>query len=47
MTDVVTYEPPLGILGAIANSLLIKNQLQEIFDYRTIALEKRFGKFNI
>lgn len=45
MTDIVTYQPPLGILGAIANSLLIKKQLQEIFDYRTIALEKRFGKF--
>lgn len=47
MTDVVTYQPPMGILGTIANSLLIKNQLQEIFDYRTIALEKRFGKFEL
>ena len=45
MTDIVTYKPPMGPLGAIANSLLIKNQLQQIFDFRTIALEKRFGKF--
>jgi ligand-binding SRPBCC domain-containing protein len=45
MTDIVTYKPPMGILGAIANSLFIKNQLQEIFDYRTMALEKRFGKY--
>lgn len=45
MTDIVTYEPPMGPLGALANSLLIKNQLQQIFDFRTIALEKRFGKF--
>lgn len=45
MTDIVTYEPPLGLLGSIANSLLIKKQLQLIFDYRTIALEKRFGRF--
>jgi len=45
MTDIVTYQPPMGILGALANSLLIKNQLQQIFDYRTIALEKRFGKY--
>ncbi|MBK7357682.1 MAG: SRPBCC family protein [Saprospiraceae bacterium] len=45
MTDIVTYQPPLGILGAIANSLFIKKQLQAIFDYRTMALEKRFGKF--
>ena len=47
MTDIVTYQPPMGILGALANSLFIKNQLHEIFNYRTIALEKRFGKFNI
>jgi len=45
MTDIVTYEPPLGLLGSIANSLVIKKQLQLIFDYRTIALEKRFGRF--
>lgn len=45
MTDIVTYQPPLGILGAIANSLFIKKQLQAIFNYRTLALEKRFGKF--
>ncbi len=45
MTDIVTYQPPMGILGAIANSLLIKKQLQEIFEFRTIALEMRFGKF--
>jgi len=45
MTDIITYQPPMGFLGAIANSLIIKNQLKEIFDYRTVALEKRFGKF--
>lgn len=46
MTDIVTYQPPFGILGAIANTVLIKKQLREIFNYRTMALEKRFGKFN-
>jgi ligand-binding SRPBCC domain-containing protein len=45
MTDIVTYQPPFGILGVIANKLFIKKQLQAIFDYRTIAMEKRFGKF--
>lgn len=44
MTDIVTYQPPFGFLGAIANTLIIKNKLKEIFDYRTIAVEKRFGK---
>lgn len=47
MTDIVTYQPPLGFLGAIANSFLIKNQLRKIFDYRTMALEKRFGKYKL
>ena len=47
MTDIVTYRPPMGILGALANSLLIKKQLQRIFEYRTVALEKRFGKYNL
>ena len=45
MTDIVTYEPPLGLLGSIANSFLIRKQVEQIFDYRTIALEKRFGRF--
>jgi ligand-binding SRPBCC domain-containing protein len=45
MTDTVSYQPPLGILGDIANTLFIKKQLKEIFDYRTLAVEKRFGKF--
>ncbi len=43
MTDIVSYSPPLGFLGAIANSLFIKNKLNEIFDYRTLAVEKRYG----
>lgn len=45
MTDIITYEPPFGFLGALANFLLIRKQLEQIFDYRTVALEKRFGKF--
>lgn len=45
MTDIVTYQPPMGLLGVIAHSLFIKKQLQRIFDYRSIALENKFGKF--
>jgi len=44
MTDIVSYKPPLGFLGSIANAALIKKQLKEIFDYRTKAMEKMFGK---
>ncbi|NOQ71066.1 MAG: hypothetical protein GQ574_03630 [Crocinitomix sp.] len=42
MTDIVSYSPPFGFLGAIANGLIIKKKLNEIFDYRRVALEKRF-----
>jgi len=45
MTDIVSYKPPFGILGSIANSLFIKKQLEEIFDYRTNAMENVFGKW--
>ena len=46
MTDIVSYKPPLGILGSIANTILINKQLKVIFDYRTMAIEKLFGKMD-
>jgi ligand-binding SRPBCC domain-containing protein len=45
MTDIVSYRPPLGFIGALANSILIKRQLEQVFAYRSSALEKRYGKF--
>ena len=45
MKDIVTYSPPFGFLGAIANKLLIKKKLDEIFNYRTYAVNKKFGKY--
>ena len=45
MEDIVTYQPPLALLGALANKLFIKRQLDEIFAFRTNAIEKIFGKF--
>ena len=45
MTDIVSYKPPFGILGALANTLIIKNKLNEIFDFRTAAIEKRYGVY--
>jgi len=45
MTDIVSYKPPFGFLGSVANSILIKKQLKEIFDFRTVAMEKMFGKY--
>lgn len=43
MKDIITYQPPFGILGALANSLFIKKQLNVIFDYRRRVLEKRYA----
>jgi len=43
MTDIVSYKPPFGFLGSIANSLLIKKHLREIFNYRKQAIVRIFG----
>jgi len=42
MKDIISYAPPFGLLGNIANSLIIKQKLNEIFDYRTEALNQIF-----
>lgn len=42
MKDIVSYQPPFGLLGRMANALVIKNKLNEIFDFRTKALEEIF-----
>jgi hypothetical protein len=33
------------MIGAIANALFINRKLKSIFDYRKVALEKRFGVY--
>ena len=43
MSDIVSYKPPFGFLGNIANEIIIKQKLKEIFDYRTKALAQLFG----
>ncbi|MFC2115575.1 hypothetical protein ACFLTU_03830 [Bacteroidota bacterium] len=45
MKDIITYKPPLGFFGAIANGLFIEKELNRIFDYRKVAIEKRFGVY--
>ena len=43
MRDLVHYALPLGFLGRMANTILVKNQLSAIFEYRAQKLEKLFG----
>jgi ligand-binding SRPBCC domain-containing protein len=45
MTDIVHYRNPLGVLGNIANTLLVKKQLQQIFEFRIQKVEELFGKW--
>ncbi|RYY17118.1 MAG: hypothetical protein EOO04_25910 [Chitinophagaceae bacterium] len=45
MTDIVHYKNPLWILGDIANTIIVKKKLQEIFGFRYDAVAKRFGKW--
>jgi ligand-binding SRPBCC domain-containing protein len=46
MKDIVSYIPPFGCLGAIANHFVIKNKLEGIFTFRKEALEKKYGVYN-
>jgi len=43
MEDIIDYKIPLGILGQLAHPILVKNQLQKIFEYREQKLIALFG----
>ena len=43
MKDIITYSPPFGFLGRLANTLFIRKRLDEIFEYRRKKLELLFG----
>ena len=42
MTDIVSYELPLGFLGRLMHPILVKNKLKEIFDYRSQKVDELF-----
>lgn len=46
MNDTVTYELPMAILGDLMHTLVVKNKLNQIFDYRYKVLEKLFNSTN-
>jgi ligand-binding SRPBCC domain-containing protein len=43
MTDIVSYELPLGFLGKIAHPLVVKNKLKQVFDYRYEKVNELFN----
>ncbi|NVK03260.1 MAG: SRPBCC family protein [Flavobacteriia bacterium] len=45
MTDIVSYQLPLGILGRIVHPILVKSRLENIFEHRFKTVEEKFGKY--
>lgn len=43
MSDIVHYALPLGFLGRIMNSLVVRSKLKTIFDYRHNKIEELFN----
>ena len=43
VTDLVQYELPFGLLGRLVHTLVVRGQLEEIFDYRREAITRIFG----
>ncbi|ULQ51339.1 SRPBCC family protein [Flavihumibacter fluvii] len=46
MTDIVHYKLPLWVLGDIANSLFVRRQLDDIFNFRYKKVEDLFGRWS-
>lgn len=44
MEDIIDYKIPFGILGQLMHPLVVKKQLERIFEYREEKLIELFGK---
>ncbi len=45
--DLVHYAIPFGFIGRIANSLIVKSKLDEIFNFRNQKLKEIFGEIKM
>ncbi len=43
MIDIVSYQPPFGLFGRLANHVLIDRNLNQIFDYRFTKIDELFA----
>ncbi len=43
MTDLVHYNNPLGFLGEIANKIMVRRKLTDLFEYRVKKIGEIFG----
>ncbi|GLU44969.1 SRPBCC family protein [Allomuricauda sp. NBRC 101325] len=46
MEDIIDYKLPFGILGRLVHPIMVKKQLQKIFEFREAKLIELFGKVN-
>ncbi len=46
MEDLIDYKLPLGALGRLFHSFIVKKQLQKIFSHREQKLSRLFGSIN-
>jgi len=44
MTDIVSYQLPLGFLGRLAHQVFVKYQLEKIFQFRSTVMDQFFEK---
>jgi len=45
MTDIVHYALPFGIIGRMTNKILVRKEIEKIFEYREKAINDLFGTF--
>lgn len=45
MTDLVHYRLPFGLIGKVANALIVKKELEKIFSYRYQKIVELFGQW--
>ena len=44
MTDIVDYKVPFGFIGDIANTIVVRKKLMQIFEFRNQIIETLFNK---
>ena len=47
MTDILHYAIPYGFFGRMANDVLVKKQISNVFAYRNQEIVKLFGRFTV
>lgn len=46
MTDIIDYKLPMGFLGRMVNTLVVRKKLEKVFQHRFKAMEELFGGFD-